>query len=79
LMILNFKEITYSPHPDPLRLLSSYSLKQMAFCAAVAYFTIATETRFSEPDLSDIRGSMRIDEKFKKLNHDERLLKCKVR
>jgi hypothetical protein len=61
LMVLNFKEITYSPHPDPLRLLSSHSLKQMAFCAAVAYFTIATETRFSDPDLSDIRGNMKID------------------
>lgn len=41
-MILNFREIVYAPHPDPLRLLSSHSLKRMAFCAAVAYFTIAT-------------------------------------
>lgn len=69
-MILNFREITYTPQSDPLRLLSSHSLRQTAFCAAVAYFTIATETRFSEPDLSDIRGSMRIDEKYRKLNHD---------
>lgn len=46
-MTLNFKDIIYSPHSDPLRLLSSHSLKQMAFCATVAYFTMATETRFS--------------------------------
>lgn len=41
-MMLGFRETTYTPHPDPLRLLSSHSLKQMAFFAAIAYFSIAT-------------------------------------
>jgi hypothetical protein len=77
-MTLIFKSIAYAPHPDPLRLLSTHYLKQLAFHAAVAYFTMATETRFSQTDLSDMRGNMKIDQKYKKLNHDERLLKCKV-
>ena len=77
-MTLTFKNIVYSPHPDPLRLLSTHYLKQLAFYSAVAYFTMATETRFSQSDLSEMRGSMKIDQKYQKLNHDERLLKCKV-
>ena len=77
-MTLGFKSIGYAPHPDPLRLLSSHYLKSLAFHSAIAYFTIATESRFSEADLSEMRGSMKIDQKYQKLNHDERLLKCKV-
>ena len=77
-MSLVFKSMAYSPHPDPLRLLSTHYLRQLAFYSAVAYFTMATETRFSQSDLSEIRSSMKIDQKYKKLNHDERLLKCKV-
>jgi hypothetical protein len=60
-MTLEFRNIAYKPHPDPLRLLSAQSLRQLAFCAAVGYFTVATESRFGEADLSDIRGSMRIE------------------
>lgn len=63
-MTLNFQTIIYNPHADPLRLLSSHYLRQLAFHCAVAYFTMATENRFSQPDLSEIRGSMKIDQKY---------------
>ena len=69
-MTLTFKSIAYTPHPDPLRLLSSHYLKQLTFYSAVAYFTMATEIRFSQADLSEMRGNMKIDQKYKKLNHD---------
>ncbi len=77
-MSLDFKQIAYTPHPDPLRLLSSHHLRQLAFHSALCYFTIATETRFGESDLSEMRSNMKINEKYKKLNYDWRLLKCKV-
>ena len=69
-MTLTFKNIDYTPHPDPLRLLSTHYLKQLAFHSAVSYFTRATEMRLSQADLSEMRGSMKIDQKYKKLNHD---------
>lgn len=77
-MTLTFRDIVYAPHANPLRLLSAHHLRQLAFLAAVAYFTIATESRFSASDLSEMRGSMPIDQKYHKLNHDERLFRCKV-
>ena len=41
-MTLTFKNIGYTPHPDPLRLLSTHYLKQLAFYSAIGYFTMAT-------------------------------------
>ena len=41
-MTLTFKNISYTPHPDPLRLLSTHYLKQLGFYSAIAYFTMAT-------------------------------------
>ena len=69
-MMLEFKQIAYPQGQEGVRLLSSHSLRHLAFCAATAYFTIATESRFSEKDLSEIRGNMKIDQKYQKLNHD---------
>jgi hypothetical protein len=48
----------------------------MAFFASAIYFSLATEMRFSQIDLN--LNKLKINEKYQKLNHDERLLKCKV-
>jgi hypothetical protein len=70
LMTLNFKQIKYMPNVDPFYLLSNPKITELAFYATVSYFTMATETRFSQIDLVNIRTNMKIDQKYKKLNHD---------
>ena len=78
LMMLNWRNIGYAPSGDALKLLASDNLRHLAFLGSVSYFTVATETRFAHSDLSDLKSNSRIDLKYKRLHHDERLMKCKV-
>ena len=48
----------------------------MAFFVGMIYFMIATEIRLSQVDLNV--SKLKIDEKYKKLSRDERMIKCKV-
>ena len=56
--------------------MSTPKLTEMAFFVAMIYFMIATEIRFSQVDLNV--NKLKIDEKYKKLSRDERMIKCKV-
>lgn len=70
------KSINYSFNNDPFFLLSCPKLTEMAFFVGMIYFMIATEIRFSQVDLNV--SKLKIDEKYKKLSRDERMIKCKV-
>ena len=65
-----------SMNTDTYYLLSYQKILELVLYSSACYFTIATETRFSEFD-EDL-DSLKIIEKYKKLHKDETILKCKL-
>lgn len=76
LMTLKPKSMKLSLNTDTYYLLSSQKILELVLFCSVCYFTIATETRFSEFD-EDL-DSLKIIEKYKKLHKDETISKCKL-
>jgi hypothetical protein len=74
---MDFKKMKMKLNTDMYFLLSSPKIIELILMASVCYFTIATETRFSEGSL-DVT-ILKINEKYKKLHKDEKIKKCKVK
>lgn len=76
LMSLDLIKIKTKLNTDTYYLLSGPKIIELILFASVCYFTIATETRFSEGSL-DVT-SLKISEKYKRLNKDDTIARCKV-
>jgi hypothetical protein len=76
LMSLDLVKIKTKLNTDTFYLLSGPKIIELILFAAVCYFTIATETRFSEGSL-DVTA-LKISEKYKRLNKDDTITRCKV-
>ncbi len=75
-MNLSTRRMQNKLNVDQYYLISSPKIVELVLFASVCYFTIATETRFKEIE-SDI-NSLKITEKYQRLNKDEIIFKCKV-
>lgn len=75
-MSLDLIKIKNKLNTDTYYLLSGPKIIELILFASVCYFTIATETRFSEGSL-DVT-SLKISEKYKRLNKDDTIGRCKV-
>ena len=76
LMSLDLVRIKAKVNCDTYYLLSVPKIIEIVLTAAVCYFTIATETRFSEGNLD--LTVLKISEKYNKLHKDTQMSKCKV-
>ena len=77
LMSLDLLKMNAKLNTDTYYLLSGPKIIELVLFASVCYFTIATETRFSEGSL-DVTA-LKISEKYKRLNKDDTIAKCKVK
>ena len=73
---MEFKKMSSLQKTDKYCLLSTETLKELVLYASVCYFTLATETRFHELD-EDLE-TMKINDKYWKLHHDQEIRKCKI-
>jgi hypothetical protein len=76
LMSLDLVKMKVKLNTDTYYLLSGPKIIELVLFAAVCYFTIATETRFGEGSLEV--SALKISEKYKRLNKDETIARCKV-
>lgn len=76
-MSLDLLKMKAKLNTDTYYLLSGPKIIELVLFASVCYFTIATETRFSEGSL-DVTA-LKISEKYKRLNKDDTITKCKVK
>lgn len=76
LMSLELLRMRARTNSDTFYLLSAPKISELVLMAAVCYFTIATETRFSEGNL-DV-STLKISEKYQRLHRDQAIAKCKV-
>ncbi len=67
-MSLDMVKMKVKLNSDTFYLLSAPKIIELVLFASVCYFTIATETRFSEGNL-DVTA-LKISEKYKKLHKD---------